>query len=114
MFRSGMKESLGNEIKIEDFDAEIIEGMLEFIYFRKISLTNARALLRCSHLFQLPYFDICEAKGEEAPILDNLKSHFCKCLDIVKTQMKKGQERVTNLTDFQSLYNHMVNNYSCS
>ena len=56
MFRSGMKECLSNEIEIEDFDDEIIEGMLEFIYFHKVSTMkeNALDLLRISHQFQLP------------------------------------------------------------
>ena len=50
-----MKESLSNEVEIEDFDDEIIEGMLEFIYFLKVSSIkeNALDLLRIAHQFQL-------------------------------------------------------------
>ena len=56
MFRSGMKESLSNEIEIEDYEDEIIEGMLEFIYFHQVSSINENALdlLRIADQFQLP------------------------------------------------------------
>jgi len=58
-----MKDSLTNENEIEDYDDEIIEGMLEFIYFLKISTIrqNALDLLRIAHQFQLPdLFMECE------------------------------------------------------
>ena len=50
-----MKESLRNEVEIEDFDDEVIEGMLQFIYFRQVSTMkeNALDLLRLAHQFQL-------------------------------------------------------------
>ena len=80
-----MNESLTNENEIEDYDDEIIEGMLEFIYSLKVSTIkeNALDLLRIAHQFQLP--DL-----------------FMECEDVIGKNVTT--ENVTQVMKFAHLY----------
>ena len=101
MFRPGGKEFLSSEI-IVDFDDEAVEGMLEFMYFHKVPAAKEPkaywSVFRITHQFQLPDVCMCQDKGEEIGILDNLKYHFLKFMDFVKSLMTKFEEKVMSLT----------------